>query len=235
MAKRTSYGTCSLCNKRLSKAGITRHLKTCTQAHDGSGGGRPVRLFHIRVEGKDSPQYWINLEIQAKATLQNLDSYLRRLWLDCCGHLSAFTIGHVTFSYQRSSFGGMPGIFAHDLFDDDEEQDMEIPLEEVLEPGMRFLHDYDFGSTTTLVLRVTGERRGRSGDQPLRLLARNEEPDHGCDLCDRKATQICIECTWAPNRDSLFCEQHATDHECGEDMLLPVVNSPRMGVCAYSG
>lgn len=24
-------------------------------------------------------------------------------------------------------------------------------------------------------------------------------------------------------------------HECGEDMLLPVVNSPRVGMCDYTG
>lgn len=33
-----------------------------------------------------------------------------------------------------------------------------------------------------------------------------------------------------------FCETHAKRHECYNlDMLLPVVNSPRMGVCGYTG
>jgi hypothetical protein len=27
----------------------------------------------------------------------------------------------------------------------------------------------------------------------------------------------------------------AAKHECGEEMLLPVLNSPRAGVCGYCG
>ena len=36
----------------------------------------------------------------------------------------------------------------------------------------------------------------------------------------------------ASNRSSLF---GAVGHECGQEMLLPVVNSPRVGVCGYVG
>jgi hypothetical protein len=33
-----------------------------------------------------------------------------------------------------------------------------------------------------------------------------------------------------------YCERHAEDHDCDElEMILPVVNSQRMGVCAYAG
>jgi len=31
------------------------------------------------------------------------------------------------------------------------------------------------------------------------------------------------------------CEGCAGEHECGEEMLLPVVNSPRVGMCGYEG
>ncbi len=30
------------------------------------------------------------------------------------------------------------------------------------------------------------------------------------------------------------CATQAARHPCGDQALLPVVNSPRMGVCAYS-
>ena len=33
----------------------------------------------------------------------------------------------------------------------------------------------------------------------------------------------------------LLCEDCAKTHEGGEDMLLDVCNSPRMGVCGYTG
>jgi hypothetical protein len=34
-----------------------------------------------------------------------------------------------------------------------------------------------------------------------------------------------------------YCGAHAEseEHECGEEALLPVVNSPRMGMCGYTG
>jgi hypothetical protein len=36
--------------------------------------------------------------------------------------------------------------------------------------------------------------------------------------------------------DPFVCSDHARDHACGEEeSLMPVVNSPRMGVCGYTG
>lgn len=32
-----------------------------------------------------------------------------------------------------------------------------------------------------------------------------------------------------------LCESCAKNHECDEDMFLPVLNSPRTGVCGYTG
>jgi len=31
--------------------------------------------------------------MRGSATLTKLDDYLRAIWLECCGHLSKFTIG----------------------------------------------------------------------------------------------------------------------------------------------
>ena len=53
---------------------------------------------------------------------------------------------------------------------------MDVPVGEVLRPGMKFTHDYDFGSTTHLALRVVGECEGKAPVQRVRLLARNEPP-----------------------------------------------------------
>ena len=35
--------------------------------------------------------------------------------------------------------------------------------------------------------------------------------------------------------DPFLCEVHTEKHDCGEEALLPVVNSPRMGMCGYTG
>jgi hypothetical protein len=41
------------------------------------------------------------------------------------------------------------------------------------------------------------------------------------------------ECSWSG--DGFRCDDHAETHACGDDMLLPVLNLPRIGVCGYTG
>ncbi len=61
------------------------------------------------------------------------------------------------------------------------------------------------------------------------------EPIIPCDECGKfQATQICTFCQW--DDGGWLCDNCAKVHNCDEDdMFLPVVNSPRAGVCAYCG
>jgi hypothetical protein len=217
MARTNFLGTCSFCDKKTNKAGMTRHLRTCAPAHDEPD-GKPGRLFHLRVEAEYDPVYWLDLEADARAALYDVDAFLRKIWLECCFHLSAFEIGR---QYYNSALGG----------DWDEYPGMDVQLCQVIEPGARFSYEYDFGSTTRLKLRVLDEREGRTGGDAVRLLARNVPPVWPCAVCEKPATRVCGCCI----DDALFCDEHAKQHNCEVDHLLPVVNSPRMGVCAYSG
>jgi hypothetical protein len=230
MSRPTSYGICALCGKRAPKAAMTRHLATCPASHQ-TAQGKPQRLFRLRVEDTVTPWYWMDVEIRAGATLEDLDDFLRQRWLECCGHLSAFYIDGAT--YMVPSDAAMPG----DLFADPTERSMTVKLGAVLSPGQSFQHVYDFGTSTELKLRVVDEREGRLGREPLRLLSANEAPKWGCALCDAAAESICTVCMYERNHP-FYCRRHATDHECpepGMEMLLPVVNSPRMGMCGYTG
>ncbi len=65
------------------------------------------------------------------------------------------------------------------------------------------------------------------------LLARNVAPAYECTECGGKATQLCSECSWGSQ--AWFCNGCGLLHECGDEMLLPIVNSPRMGMCGYTG
>ncbi len=48
------------------------------------------------------------------------------------------------------------------------------------------------------------------------------------------SVELCPYCI--DSGDALFCDAHAEAHEhAAEEVCLPVVNSPRMGVCAYTG
>jgi hypothetical protein len=115
-----------------------------------------------------------------------------------------------------------------------DEKGMNVALDKVLRPEMKFSHEYDFGSSTLLTLKVVAERVGEIRDDPIAILARNDPPEFACGECGKPATQVCTSCEYEAGGGWL-CESCAADHECGEEMLLPVVNSPRVGVCGYTG
>lgn len=228
MPRQTTKGTCVFCDGEFSKSGMTRHLQTCKQRPATPSSGRKTgSVLHIVAEGRYEPMYWLHLEAPAQATLTELDDFLRWTWLECCGHLSAFDIGGTSYmSYMGPGFG-------FDLFDIEEESMRGVKLGNVLAPGKKVTYKYDFGTTTDLRLKVVSAREGQARGEPVKMLARNEPPEIPCGECGRPATEVCSVCSWEGT--GWLCAECAPDHECGEEMLLPVVNSPRVGMCAYTG
>ncbi len=205
-----SIGTCQTCRDKLPKASVTKHLPNCSKRETGLEPG-----LHVVVEGRGAPEYWLHFGATAKATLRDLDHVLRQTWLECCGHMSAFTIAG-----ERYSSGG-------------DNRSMSVKLGQVLQSGLRFNYEYDFGSTTELTLRVVGDWSSSGGKSAIRLLARNDPPEVPCAGCGKAATLLCSECAYSD--EGVLCKKCGDAHECGEDMLLPFVNSPRAGVCGYTG
>jgi hypothetical protein len=109
---------------------------------------------------------------------------------------------------------------------------MESPLASRVKVGDTFHYEYDFGSTTELTLKVVAKRDGVMKRNAIRLLARNQPPDIRCQ-CGKPAVWVCGECSWEPS--GWLCKACGKKHECGDEMFLPVVNSPRVGVCGYTG
>lgn len=216
-------GKCNLCSGTFSKAAMTNHLKACREKNPPKSSGRAKprqeKVFHLVVEGHGLPHYWMHVEAPASAPLSLLDNFLRRTWLECCGHMSAFTIG-------KTRYSGCP-------MAEFDESGINVALDKVLRPRMKFYHEYDFGTTTALALKVVSLTEGLIAKKSVRILARNEPPEIPCDVCGKLATKVCCVCIW--EADAWFCDGCAPKHECGEDMLQPVVNSPRTGMCAYTG
>jgi hypothetical protein len=154
---------------------MTRHLKSClpeslkSRAPRQNDKAQP--FFHILVTGYHSPDYWLHLKVNSSSTLETLDRFLRNIWLECCGHLSAFR-------YAGDELG------------------MRRKLKDVLEPGIELLYEYDFGDTTALLVKVLDEYEGPMlNNTPVEILARNEAPEIPCDECGKApAVQICTEC-----------------------------------------
>jgi hypothetical protein len=223
MTKQQSMGKCNVCGEIVDQASATRHLSACCQPEVAglllASGKQPLApSFHLAIEGRDAKVYWMHVAVPVTAPLSKLDNFLRHTWLECCGHLSAFEIGG-----KRYASAPM-----------DEETTMGARLSRVLKVGMKFLYEYDYGSTTALVLKVVALREQGLPKGAIQLLARNEAPQVICQRCRMQpASQICTECAW--NGEGWLCEGCAVAHECGDEMCLPIVNSPRVGVCGYTG
>jgi len=229
MPRLTSTGTCTLCREDFGKAGMTRHLVKCRAEHAPRKGERR-KTFHLQVEGRRLPEYWLHIETPAASTLRMLDAFLRDIWLECCGHLSAFTIENTQYELDTGGVDAMwPMIFGRGA----PPKSMNTRLEAVLRPRLKFFHEYDFGTTTHLALRVVAEQEGVISRNAVRILARNHPPPISCEKCGAPATDVCTQCIY--DGRGWVCARHARTHKCGEDMLLPVVNSPRVGMCGYTG
>jgi len=224
MTRQSTKGTCSFCKGSFAKSAMARHLKSCkARAEENEStvkaavkGSSQRTIIHLQIEG--GPMYWMHIEIPENATLKDLDRFLRDIWLECCGHLSSFEIGGETFISEKYD----PG-----------DRSMNIALGKVIAPGMKFEHIYDFGTSTVCSLKLVSARDGLAKGKAVRILARNEPPDIRCQSCGKPATKVCAQCIY--EGEGWLCEDCAKEHKCGEDMLLPVVDSPRVGMCGYTG
>lgn len=205
---------CPSCKGTYTKAGMGRHLLSCLGAGEGT---------LLSVTAKGDKAYWLFLVASPEATLQGLDALLRDVWLECCGHLSRFQIGGTQYMSQllEEDFGYGPP-----------QRAMTATITSVLPPGSSFDYDYDFGSTTKLAGRAVGRVAPRG--ERVTLLARNAPLPWTCDTCGKKPAGIC------PGCGQISCSKCAKK-ECGCGggerwaELMPIVNSPRMGVCGYTG
>ncbi len=197
-------GNCYLCGQLMGKAGFKRHF-LAAHPYEGENGQKCVLL---KVENAGSKSYWLYLDMPVTSTLKTLDSFLRKIWLECCGHLSEFHFGRMPISMSTAI-----GSFSE---------------------GCTLSYEYDFGSTTELVITIMGSMIRPRQKAAVRLLGRNEPYHFTCQNCGKEADYICPYCIWE-KENPFLCEGCVGEHEHEEEILLPVVNSPRMGVCGYCG
>lgn len=216
-------GICALCGSSFSKSAMKKHLESCIKKHPPAKQTDslvPQKRFIILVEGIFLHEYWMYLDVPTNSLLQRLDNFLRDTWVECCRHLSDFAIDGESYISETDEY------FKKD-------KSMDYIMNRILSVGKKFTYRYDFGSSTYLDLKVISEHEVEVENSSIVLLARNESPQVLCDSCGKTAAYICRQCGYSGNL--WVCEDCAPDHECGEEMLLPVVNSPRVGVCGYTG
>jgi hypothetical protein len=230
MTRQISKGRCTFCHRELSKASMTRHLASCEQrvalqAEAGSHQkAQKTKAFHLVVQGYRLPMYWMHLQVTAGTTLATVDRFLRDTWLECCGHLSVFRIGGCNYYVD---------VDQNAYWWDRRRKNMQVKLEEVLSPGQTCSYEYDFGSTTELLVKVLSEYEVDMKGKVIQILARNSLPTIPCDGCGEPATSFCTHCIYEDK--GYLCDACAKQHVCSEKRLLPLINSPRAGVCGYTG
>lgn len=199
---------------------MTKHLTTCPQRQEAiataeNKKGSSEALYHLRVQDAYTSAFWLDLEMRGTKTLQDLDNYLRAIWLECCGHLSQFSLG---------------GGFAREV-------GMRRKISDVFQPGSGLTHIYDFGTSSETIVKCVELREGKPlTNKAIALMARNNMPDYACIECGKPATHLCMECMYEDQIEGTLCDQHTENHphdNYGEP--LPLVNSPRMGMCGYDG
>lgn len=93
--------------------------------------------------------------------------------MECCGHFSAFTINGEQYesSPDMSGFLGRPA------------RNMNYRLKDVVDVGASALYEYDFGSTTELLLSIHSCREGEKKNNEIVILSRNNPPKIVCSNC----------------------------------------------------
>src|SRR5215207_3240515 len=143
--KPQSRGKCQYCGEETTRSGMTKHLAKCSkwaQAIQAADSSRQPEenLWHIRAQDAYGKDFWIDLEMRGSSTLEKLDAYLRAIWLECCGHLSKFTVG---------------GWRGYDI-------GKARRADDVFTKETALLHLYDFGTTSETEIQVLGSRKGKA-------------------------------------------------------------------------
>ncbi len=218
-AKQTK-GICSFCLGEVTKGTAFKHIAACPKrqaAVDASEAkpGDVEPLYYLRAGDSYLKDFWLDLEVRGNAKLKDLDKYLRAIWLECCGHLSQFT---------ADGFGSRVAGMTRQIGD-------------VFGDGLEWMHLYDYGDTSETVIKAVGVREGKpTTKHPVALLVRNLPPETPCMVCQDPAAWFCRECQIEDNTEGMLCDTHKRKHPHKDyGGPIPLVNSPRLGMCGYTG
>jgi hypothetical protein len=209
--KPKSVGICLYCREVLHKSAITQHLGKHLELKALETPAEKERSYQLSIR---AGEMFLEVLVRGSSTFKTLDTFLRKIWVDCCDHLSGFKSRNFQIRMSEKFF-------------------------RVLEPKQKFEYIYDYGSSTVLDITVANVYPFDAG-KDLILLSRNEPLPIMCSVCKKKsATCICVEHIYE-TEECYFCDSCAPAHEdvCeafADYASMPVVNSPRMGVCGYDG
>ena len=173
-----STGNCFICGKTAGKTAIKNHV-----LKDHNSGGESCWL--MKAEDAYNRDCWILFTVPLDAALSAVDKFLRQIWCECCGHLSAFRMGGRDLGKARKLSS--------------------------LDLGDAFMYEYDFGTTTEIVLTIIDEISRAKQREKIQLLARNVPEQELCERCGAPAAVVdsldgaflCDKCAEGAEDDSI--------------------------------
>lgn len=174
-----SKGNCYLCGAQLGKTAMKNHL---LKEYGARANGQACYL--LKIEGRYDKNYWLYIDVSLDKSLSAIDTFLRKIWLECCGHMSEFEGAGKNRRLSNLSVGD------------------------------RLSHIYDYGTTTETLLTIVGETTRTPQKNIVRLLARNVPPQFTCSVCGKPADSICIDCRWSTENPffcNTCAEEHEHD------------------------
>lgn len=239
-------GFCKYCAKEYTRTGMIRHLDSCKKRKakiSEESNKRRDKQYMLSISGKYDKDYWLIIETSGSNTLKKLDEFIREIWVECCNHLSGFTINGVFYENYSDGAGFLEAPSRH----------MNYRLRDVVVAGDEFSYEYDFGSTTELTIKVNSVREGEKTYNDIVILSRNNPPKIMCSQCGENEASFvepegyytgkpfwCNKCMAEEDEpeevDDFEEDELVEDREFYlPEFYLPICNSPRMGVCGYEG
>lgn len=198
--------TCMICNELYTNANIGTHIADCIDnlvIEDDNVN------YLLKINDEENV-YWMYIIMHGNLKLSDLDKFLKKTWLECCGHLSKFSINNIDYeNYENNN--------------------MNCKIKDILDEDLTFGYEYDFGSTTELFISVV--KIFNSKNNKIKIISRNSKPKYKCATCKKfNSEMICFEC------QKIFCKNCSLNkkHKCDpENSVFDLINSPRMADCFY--
>ncbi len=168
---------------------------------------KPGKSFLVKVEVNPkwgSSPYFLSMWVNSKSVMEDKDSFLRSIWLECCGHMSTFSNPKNKrsvamwdlFDAQQLLMKAKKAAYEKMMEDANGEISMSRKIYAVFSKGLKLKYEYDFGSTTSLQLTVAGEFPIQADRACLNLLG-------FCRLCCHANSELtqdgCVRLRWWRN------------------------------------
>jgi hypothetical protein len=215
---------CKTCPAKFFKKDIITHQNTCIVSTNKHKSGYLIRFVSY---GQNNNQYYMYALFDASSTFSDIDIFLKEMWVECCGHLSGFSNLNSQIKIKNSTLIS------------------KYPNQST------FLYEYDYGSTTQVFfefIEILNLNKKTKTKQPIELLLRNDPPYIKCYSCDKNSVfyyedmSFCREDSYGfylekpkeiKETKVIKKTKEPKEIRIQKEYLLPILNSPRSGVCGY--